>query len=450
MGDFAFAELTAHPPTADDATGLATLISQLEESKFARLFRYLIDSDRNVPRSGFDIGKPAVPLGLPDAELCFKFAGSVGSFGHHTAAWIYQIAHAPTFLLGHNFPPDTFFRDHLKRAFINLKQVFPDWQRWPELRPEYLAAFDSAAEGCEHYYLCTNISQSENAIKSFSQLAHTLFSEIMEIPEDRHPEFGMATPELLAEKAQQETKRFIIDLLNTPSSYYLVAREGQISVLPVTQHGEFLASRDGQNLFSTVGVSAAVTSTLLNQNAATLPVLAELENLINNLKVHEQDLQHFFTVHPELLFALDERYCEIRPHICLFDAKRERLEPDFMARIQDSNIWNVIELKLPTVPMTVCGQTIERASAAAARGIAELLMYRDFFSTRTNRNRVTDRFGTAPYEPCLVLVIGRGRPSHKYEWKSVRSGFPKVEIVSYDYLFERARECAYALRAGRK
>jgi len=59
-----------------------------------------------------------------------------------------------------------------------------------------------------------------------------------------------------------------------------------------------------------------------------------------------------------------------------------------------------------------------------------------------------DRFGTAPYEPCLVLVIGRGRPDHRYEWKSARSGFPKVEIVSYDYLFERAQECAYALRAS--
>jgi hypothetical protein len=345
--------------------------------------------------------------------------------------------------------PDTFFRDHLTRAFANLKQISPHLQRWPERRPEYLAAFDSASEGCEAYYLCTNIcgSHTEDAIKHFSDLAHRLFSEIMKIPEDRHPEFGMATPEILAEKAQHETKRFIVDLLNTPSSYYLVAREGHISVVPVTEHGQFLASREGQNQFSTVGISAAVTSTLLNQNAAA-PLLSELEKLINNRKVHEEDLQHFFTSHPEFLFALDERYCEIRPHVCLFDARRERLVPDFMARIQDSNIWNLIELKRPTSPMTVCGQTIEKASAAAARGIAELLMYRDFFSTRTNRNRVIDRFGTAPYEPCLVLVIGRGRPDHRYEWKSARSGFPKVEIASYDYLFDRARECAYALRAS--
>jgi len=268
------------------------------------------------------------------------------------------------------------------RAFANLKQISPHLQRWPERRPEYLAAFDSASEGCEAYYLCTNFcgSHTDDAVKNFSDLAHRLFSEIMEIPEDRHPEFGMATPELVAEKAHHQTKQFIIDLLNTPSSYYLVAREGHVSVVPVTEHGQFLASRGGHNEFSTVGISAAVTSTLLNQNAAASPVLSELEKLINNRKVHEDDLQRFFTSHPELLFALNEKYCEIRPHVCLFDARRERLVPDFMARVQDSNIWNLIELKLPTSPMTVCGQTIEKASAAAARGIAELLVYRDFLA----------------------------------------------------------------------
>ena len=64
---------------------------------------------------------------------------------------------------------------------------------------------------------------------------------------------------------------------------------------------------------------------------------------------------------------------------------------------------------------------------------------------RRNRMRVAERFGAAPYEPCLVLVIGRGRSTQKYEWQSVRLGFPKVEIVSYDYLFERARQCRAAL-----
>jgi hypothetical protein len=152
---------------------------------------------------------------------------------------------------------------------------------------------------------------------------------------------------------------------------------------------------------------------------------------------------------PHFWFGLDEGYCEIRPHICLYDATQHRLVPDFMARVEDSSIWDVIELKRPQHPLTVNNRGTERPSASASRAIAELLQYRDFFGSRENRKRVVNRFGTAPYEPSLVLVIGRGRPRERYEWRSARVGLPRVQVVSYDYLFERAQECSAYLSERR-
>src|SRR5262249_34718077 len=143
-------------------------------------------------------------------------------------------------------------------------------------------------------------------------------------------------------------------------------------------------------------------------------------------------------------------YCEIRPHVCLADAKGNRLVPDFMARIQDTNIWDIIELKRPQYGHTARTNNLERVSSIAARGIAALLQYRDFFASRANRRRVTNYFGTAPYEPCLILLIGRGRSRDRYEWRSARLGFPGVKIVSYDYLFWRARECHAILHDRRR
>jgi hypothetical protein len=417
---------------------LAELISQLEESKFVRLFRYLVDSHNSVGMGGFDIGEPAVPLDLPDAELQFKFAGSNGSMGSYTSAWLFQIAHAPAFL-GRDEFTETFVCERLRQAFANLAKMSPKLQSAaPYTGNVPHTAFHSASEGCDSYYLFTNICQdiSEKALEKFSDAAHRLFGEIVGVPRDRHPAFGIGTPETVLKYAERDTRQFVLDLLNIPSDYYFVAREGRISVVPVTEHGDFLA----RNAVATTGVSTVATSVLPYGNGLERASFSDLEALINSPTTREQDLQHFFASNTGFLFTLDERYCEIRPHVCLFDGKGERLIPDFMARIQDSNIWNMIELKLPQSSTTVCSRAIEKASAVAARGIAELLRYRDFFSTRENRNRVSARFGTAPYEPCLVLVIGRGRRTQRYEWNSTRAGFPRVRIVSYDYVFERAEQ----------
>jgi hypothetical protein len=416
------------------------LLSQLEESKFVRLFRHLVDSRASVGMAGFDIGEPAVALDLPDAELQFKLAGSTGSMGSFSAAWLFQIAHAPAFLW-HDELAETFFCERLRTAFENLTTTWPKMQSAePSDGPH--TGFHAASEGCDHYYVFTNICHdiSENSLEKFSDTAHRLYSDIVGVPRNRHPAFGIGTPETVFKNAYGEMRRFVLDLLNIPSSYYFVAREGRISVAPVTERGAFLASRDGRTSGTTTGLATVTTTVLPYGNSLGPGSCSDLEALINSRTIREEDLQHFFASNPGFFFALDERYCEIRPHVCLSDGKGERLVPDFMARIEDSNVWDTIELKLPQSPTTVCSRGIEKASAVAARGIAELLRYRDFFGARENRNRVSARFGTAPYEPSLVLIIGRGRRTHRYEWNSARAGFPKVQIVSYDYLFERAAQ----------
>jgi antiviral defense system Shedu protein SduA len=423
-----------------DQSDLVELLSQLEESKFLRLFRHLVElPDLFLP--GDQLAKPPIPLDLPDAELQLKLGGAVGSMHSWAHAWLFQIAHLPSFLWEPQFI-ESFINKRLRQAFENLAKA-----------PHPLAAFRGVFDETSHfspkpegydYYLFTNmcLDLDERALSKFADSAHSLFSEVLGTPRAEHPSFGIGTPESIVGNYRAEAHRFIVDLIKMPSSYYYIAREGQISVIPSTEHGTFLAHPPGtDSKLSPEGLSAVVTSNLLGTGLPAVPGLSELQLLINSKNTTEQDLQRFFEKNPHFLFGLDERYCEIRPHVCLFDSKRERLIPDFLARIEDSHIWNVIELKMPQHPLTVRSNGSERPSAFAARAVAELLQYRDFFSVRDNRERVTDRLGTAPYEPCLVLVIGRGRSTERYEWHSTRLGFPKVQIVSYDYLFERARRC---------
>lgn len=424
----------------------AELLSQLEESKFLRLFRYLIDEVHESGSDAYDdnLTKCSFPLDLPDTELHSKVVGSDRD-RYNTAlfTWLFQVVHLPQFLWHEDFA-SKFLYERLKRACLNLK-ARPDIlnaARSPQWSRSADTIWDPIHKGY-NYYIFTNLNHGfdEPSLEKFSDMAHDIFDEVLNLPREEHPKFGIGTPELFVRKSKDDVHNFIVDLLNIPSNYYLVAREGKISVIPTTEHGAYLASNSNiQTKSELIGLSTVISSSL-TETRLQLPGLSDFEDLLNNSRAKEADFQSFLEENKQFLFALDDRYCEIKPHVCLFDAKRERLVPDFMARIQDTNIWDVIELKRPQHVLTVSSCLTQKASAPAARAIAELLQYRDFFSTRDNRALVANKFATSPYEPCLVLVIGRGRPTERYEWRSTRAGFPSVEIVSYDYLFQRARDC---------
>lgn len=428
------------------AMNLVNLISQLEETKFLRLFRYLVDL-RDERLYSDNLCLPSKALDLPDVEMVVRTIGKVSALSSWAMTWVFQIEHLPACLW--NGPAaELFFERQLKVAFRNLKAKpdpidFLQGEFNSDSNPNRVAIQYPRSLNID-YYLFTNIccDLGDDAVRRFSDKADKMFAEIVGIPASGAIRFGVGTPESVFNHSQSAVEKFIVDLLNTPSSYYFLAREGKISVVPITEHGAFFASHERpQSENQAKGLSTVITSALSSSSHLCFNKIADLEYLINNPRTKEADLQEFFRTNPQFLFAMDERYCEIRPHVCLLDDKRNRLVPDFMARIEDSDIWDVIELKRPQHSFTNKTNEFRKISARAARGIAELLEYRDYFASRANRKRVTDLFETAPYEPALVLVIGRERARSRYEWRSTRLGFPRVEVVSYDYLFRRAEEC---------
>jgi len=150
---------------------------------------------------------------------------------------------------------------------------------------------------------------------------------------------------------------------------------------------------------------------------------------------------------PCFLFHIDERYTEIKHHVTLVDKQGTKLIPDFLAKVENSEMWDVIELKLPTASAVVRASDKLTASETAAHAIAQLLRYREFFCKRENRELVRATYGISPYEPCLTVVIGSGHNIKHYQWSTTRIGFPDIRIVSYDYLIEKARECQEKNRA---
>lgn len=275
-----------------------------------------------------------------------------------------------------------------------------------------------------HYYLATNI-----AAPLSDAAMDTIRYHFREHLGSRFAQFGFATPQSMAEAGQREVRRFALDLLNSPSSYYLVAREGRVNVVPVTEHGLYITgSRD-------VTTAATATSSL----SIDPPGLADLHALVGSRATSEADLQTFFMGHPHFLLGLDDTHCEISPHIVLASPAGTKLVPDFMVRLEDPSHFTLIELKKPTARILTGNGEAGVVGQVAAQAIKQLIDYTDAVSTSSARAELRRSIGAAPFDPYLVVLIGRGSPNQRHLWRSTRAGLPSVQLVTYDFLLERAR-----------
>lgn len=330
--------------------GYTDLVSQLEESKFLRLFRYLAAEATNAPASG------PHSIGVPDAEL--QVMTTAGDRWTTAQNLFFQLEHLPVAC----WAPanvDRFFSEALSAAFTNLKE-----------QPRHLNALAGNAmaspapesgwpvhwSGIDSYYLfVTNVCDPallSDDSQRYVQIAHDLYESILGLPRHSHPRFGIGNPDVFSERTPCQIQQFIVSLINDPSSYYLIAREGSISVVPVTEHGQYATTNkqheDTRTAHQFATVTNAITSPILSSSK-----LSQFEELLNSPRTKEKDIQHFLRSTPEILFSLDEHYCELQPHICLYDTTGNRLIPDFMVRLKPESTWDLVELKMPHDAITV-------------------------------------------------------------------------------------------------
>jgi hypothetical protein len=426
---------------------LADLISHLDEQKFRQLFRSLIDEHTERGDS----------LTLPTPNS-YVFARYVKRGAMSSTGWFFHVAYLP-YSMWQSDILHSVFEDELRTALSDLRRlrVTPFGRRRgdPPEDTNFLMYRDGwLPDGYTYHFVSNAISRylvsaktrqwpSKNAYRD----AERLFREILDMEFGRTFAFGFGTPLTIARYKRRKIRDELIRYLNAPSSYTLIAREGRLSVVPTGVHDVLFASASRE---STVGAAdCGLSTTLCSHSEARVPdsVISAFEELLNSRHTKERDLQLFLEVNPHLLMGLDERYSEIRPHVCLIDRRGTTLIPDFMARIDNSDVWDVIELKLPTMNPMSPGEPL-RPSVNAARGIGQLLTYRDFFARQENRRRLTSYFGTHGYEPALVLMLGSGH--QRYEWNSVKNRFPTVRVVPYDYIVERARMCKACRAFNRK
>lgn len=286
---------------------LKELISQLDEVKFARLLRHLQDN-RPHQVSG-QITIPSFPVDIPGSQLLICLVGRLSSRETYLGSWAFQIAKLP---IGIGTSPRI-----VDILLLELEVCLRQLAQLKDPLGTLLGADCGHAyqevmgrpEGCD-YHLIANVpvGRPQEFLQEFHDRAKDMLQSMLVAPA-WYPRFGLGTPETISAQCPAEARRFIIDLLRSPSGYQFVAREGRISVSAFSQHGLYLAHGAGRLAATTAAMAAATATVPVSGDSSAL--VGELEQLINDPKVKEADIQRLFEERPSLLRLINPNYGDI-------------------------------------------------------------------------------------------------------------------------------------------
>jgi hypothetical protein len=229
----------------------------------------------------------------------------------------------------------------------------------------------------------------------------------------------------------------------------LLGRPGQQPALPITlffdQTGRLRVAPSltlpgtGVQLGGAAPLPARPHLTLNRSRTLWLPEADALEQLINDPDVNEAALQRFFTEHPHLLARGD--YDRVLPHPVLRRSDDGPLVPDFMLE-PAGEFADVLDLKLPSVPLVAGSKDRLRPTAKLADAIAQVREYHAYFEDPAHRRDFQARYRMAAYRPTAIVVIGRdtGLGSDPLQLRRVwteQAG--QVRVQTYDELLRSIR-----------
>jgi len=168
-------------------------------------------------------------------------------------------------------------------------------------------------------------------------------------------------------------------------------------------------------------------------------ILKTLEELVNDPKTKEEDLQKFFEEFPELIAGDD--YDHVIPQATISRDDQSPWRADFvLAPIDQAEFTKILELKLPDIPLTTSPRRGHVTfSAQVWRAISQLRDYARAFDSASVRDRFRAKYKTDVYKPDLHLIAGR---QWDLQWMdSIRSLRQEqaVKIENWDAVLDRLR-----------
>lgn len=176
---------------------------------------------------------------------------------------------------------------------------------------------------------------------------------------------------------------------------------------------------------------AEANRTILSDN------VRDFEDLINSTRTTEDDIHQFLKEYPNFLLAHD--YKELHSKVLLERPSDGPLIPDFMLQPFDTELCDLLELKLPQEPVLVGTRNRRRFSSAVYQAVAQLRTYRDYFEDKAHRDALLRRSRIKAYRPRMTVLIGRMANVDPIEYRQIADGEKEVDVMTYDDLLARAK-----------
>ena len=217
--------------------------------------------------------------------------------------------------------------------------------------------------------------------------------------------------------------------------YLMTLEEGRLVLRPTSVLGGYAIGGARDERASGLGVLTHFG----DQYAAVRPSeILELEDLINDPRAKEAQLQRFFEDHPHFFRMFDHR--DVFPHVYLTREEEGPLVPDFLLVNPEAHRATVVDLKLPGARVITSRPNRDRFASAVEEARAQLLEYRDWFEDRHNRQRLKDRLGMEVFRPRIGVVIGTNREFRDaVHRQKLASRYPDLEVVTYDDVLSHAK-----------
>ena len=212
----------------------------------------------------------------------------------------------------------------------------------------------------------------------------------------------------------------------------------KIKLVSLTKDGTYRFLDDFENIHNILYVASS-------QAAAFKAAIDELEEMVNNPKAKEKDFQAFFERNPD--FILTDEYKKPHAHIMLTRDDGETLIPDFILEpVSESDLADLLELKLPSAPIYVMKKNRPRYSAAVAEACAQLREYCAFFDEEKYRRAIQKDYGLLCYKPKMFVIIGRKGNVNPLEVRRIQSDMPNMYLRTYDDILYRMKYRLASLR----
>lgn len=167
--------------------------------------------------------------------------------------------------------------------------------------------------------------------------------------------------------------------------------------------------------------------------------IMRLEELLNDPKARERDIEALLLANPLFLSGLN--YRSIYPQVVLPRSDGKSLRPDLIAEPADSEWADIIDLKLPTERVLVGREGQASLAAGITRVARQLQEYAAYFDDRRLAREVEIRYGFRCHKPRLVAIVGRDpRRYSAEERRRALTSYPDLEVVTYDVLLRAARQ----------